>query len=298
MGNWYKAVTSIMERLKSIDDYYILIKEVRRQCKISFSNMYCMTNEIQRYIDLGRLYFIKLESGVAFMIDEEKYYKLCLYVDSTASFFIPELDKKILMRNIYREGLKNNSVQQVENGLIQNGFQKDGTSVQIQGSPSEITDRKKSVERCIGIIERNGYKIVQADAAMLDGIENLLEEVPFLHDYHTDFKTTEEKQQNLKQGGYLCVIDEHGKVCAATVTWVHGKSADGGAIAVREQYRTLGLAPAICYERLKQLKGQGVGNLQGWVLLDNEASIRYHKSMGFEFMDRYADEWIREGKNR
>lgn len=284
-----------MKRLKNLDDYYTLIKKARKKCRISFSNMYCLADEIQRYINLGRLYFIELEKGVAFIIDEEKYYKLCLYIDSTTSFSIPELDKKILMRNIYREGSKANSVQQVESGLNQNGFQKAGTSIQIQGSPSEIVDKKKNIERCISIIERNGYKIVQADASMMDGIESLLAEVPFLHDYHADFKTEEEKQQNLKQGGYLCVIDASGKVCAATVTWVRGRLADGGAIAVGEQFQRLGLAPAISYERLKKLKEQGVEGLQGWVLLDNEASIRYHKSMGFEFMDRYADEWIREG---
>ncbi len=284
-----------MKRLKSLEDYYTLIKEVRKRCKITFSNMYCLADEIQRYTGLERLYFIELENGVAFIIDEEKYYKLCLYIDSGKSFFVPELDKRILMRNIYREGLKNNSVQQVEKELMRNEFQKAGTSVQIQGTPSDILEKKKSIERCIRIIERNGYRIVQADSFMLEGIEALLEEVPFVHDYHVNFKTIEEKKQNLEQSGYLCVVDKQGKICAATVTWVRGRVADGGAIAVKEQYKTLGLAPAICYERLKLLKEQGVEGLQGWVLLDNEASIRYHKSMGFEFMDRYADEWIREG---
>lgn len=281
-----------MKRLKSLEDYYGLIRAMRKQCRISFSNMYCMADEIQRYINLERLYFAELESGMAIIIDEERYYKLCLYVDSTIPLNIPKLDKKILMRNIYRENLKNNSVQQMEKGLIQNGFQKEGTSVQIQGSPSEIIDKKKSIERCLGIIERNGYRIVQADISMLGAIESLLKEVPFVHDYHANFKTIEEKQENLKQGGYLCVVDSCGKVCAATVTWVRGKSAEGGAIAVREQYKTLGLAPAICYKRLKLLQDKGVKNLRGWVLLDNEASIRYHKSMGFEFVDKYADEWI------
>lgn len=284
-----------MEVLLSLKDYYDLIKKTKKRCKISFSNMYCMPNEIERYISLGRLYYIELESGTAFIMDEEKYYKLCLYIDSSIPFSVPQMDRKILMRNIYREGLKNNSVQQTEKELIRNSFQKKGTSMQIQGNPADILEKKKNIERCVRIIERNGYRIVQADRSMLEGIEALLKEVPFVHDYHVDFKTMEEKQQNLEQGGYLCVVNKQDEICAATVTWVHGKVADGGAIAVREQFQRLGLAPAICYERLKRLQEQGVESLQGWVLSDNEASIRYHKSMGFEFMDRYADEWIREG---
>ena len=287
-----------MKEITSLKDYYDLIKETKKRYKISFSNMYCMTDEVQRYINLRRLYFLELENGIAFVLNEERYYKLCLYADSSVPFCVPRLDKKILMRSIYRENLKNDSMLGIEKSLIQNGFQKAGTSVQIQGNPSEIIDKKKSIKRCIGIIERNGYRIVQADSSMLEAIENLLEEVPFVHDYHVDFKTAEEKQQNLKQGGYLCVVDACGKVCAATVTWVRGRLADGGAIAVGEEFKLLGLAPVICYERLRLLKEQEVESLQGWVLLDNEASIRYHKSMGFEFMDRYADEWILEVDNQ
>lgn len=284
-----------MESLTSLKDYYDLIKKTKERCKISFSNMYYMADTIQRYIDLGRMYFVETEGGVLFFMDEEKYYMLCLSVNAGDSLDIPEMKKKILVRNVYRKNQKSKMMEQVEEGLVRSGFHRGGTSIQIQGRPSVILEKKKGIERCIGIIERNGYRIVQAEASMLEEIENLVTHAPFLYDYQIDFKTNEEKQENLKQGGYLCVVDQNNEVCAATITWVHGKSADGSAIVVGEKYKMMGLAPAICYERLKRLQEQGIESLQGWVLLNNEASMRYHKSMGFEFMNKYVDNWIREG---
>ena len=284
-----------MEELISLNDYYDLIKKTKERCKISFSNMYYMADKIQRYIDLGRMYFVETENGILFFMDEEKYYMLCLSVNAADSLDIPEMEKKVLVRNVYRENHKSKMMVQVEEGLIKNGFQRGGTSIQIQGRPSVILEKKKGIERCIAIIERNGYRIVQAEPSMLEEIENLVKGAPFLYDYQIDFKTNEEKQQNIEQGGYLCVVDKNNKICAATITWVHGKIAEGAAIAVGEKYKMMGLAPAICYERLKRLHEQGVESLQGWVLLNNEASIRYHKSMEFEFMNKYVDNWIREG---
>lgn len=284
-----------MEQLTSLEQYYSLVKAAKKKYHISFSNMYCMPDKLQRYIDLGRIYVEELECGLAFFMDEEKYYKLCLSVNSELPIRLPQVDKKVLFRYIFKENAQGNALQ-IEEALQENLFRKVGTSIQVQGNPEEILEKKKSVERGMAILSRNGFRIIQADSSRLSEIEKLIEEVPFIQDYHADFRTLQEKQANIEQGGYLCMIDREGKLCAATVTWVSGTVAEGDAIAVKEEYKMLGLAPVICYERMKRLHDKGVKKLIGWVVEDNEPSLRYHKSMEFQIGGRYASEWLLEEK--
>ncbi|MBE5884339.1 MAG: GNAT family N-acetyltransferase [Lachnospiraceae bacterium] len=280
-----------MEKLSSIEEYYKLIKEAKKKCRISFSNMYAMPNELQRYIELGRIFYESCDAGILFFFDEEKYYKLCLYVDANIPFCVSAMDKKILVRNIFRNG---NDLSLINKALETNRFEKRGTSIQIRGDVNYIVEEKKAIEKGRIILDRGGYQFLVADVSLLNQIEELLEEVSFIEDYHIAFKTRDEKLKNIENGGYLCIVDHNNKVCAATITWENGDVAEGTAIAVRDAYKMLGMAPLISYERLKRLKEKKIDYLQGWVVLDNEPSIRYHKNMGFQFMDRYADEWILE----
>lgn len=283
-----------MIKVENLETYKKAISNAKKKYTITFSNMYCMMDEIMRYISLGRMYLEEIDGGVAYYLDEESYYKLCLYVDPGELKQLPKVDKKVLFRYIHREGTKGNSILVLEEFLKQKRFVQKGLSTQVLGITEEILDNRGDLARGISILERNGFRIVRADESMLEEIERLIAEVPFIEDYHMDYKTLEEKRNNLKQGGYLCVVDREGKVCATTVTWVNGNMAAGGAIAVRDKYKMLGLAPAICYERMKYLHDEGVERLIGWVLLNNEPSLRYHKSMGFHIGDRYADEWLWE----
>lgn len=283
-----------MEKLTNIDQYYDLIKKVKKRCKISFTNMYCMPEQVQRYINLGRISFVEEDYGLFFFLDEEKYYKLCLYVDSEVSFSIPELDKKVLFRVIYRGENDKKSNKNVEQYLKKCGFVKMGTSQQILGDIEAIIEKKKILAKSVSIVNRMGYQIVKPTYEMFEGISEVLEQVSFIQDYHEDFHSEEEIKRNMEQGGYQCIVDQDGAICAVTISWPQADTAEGTGIAVLEQYRKLGFASAICYARLNNLREMGVRTLTGWVRTDNNESIRYHNSMQFDFQDRYADEWILE----
>ena len=278
----------------SLEQYYNYVKDSKKRCRISFSNMYCLPDEIERYIALGRMYVEKLDSGLAFFLDEETYYKLCLSVDAKVSIQIPKVDRKVLCRSIYRENGLNELMNSIDAQLEKNGFARVGKAIQIQGNPEELLLKKKSIERGISILNRNGFCIRRADENMIDEIEKLIESTKYIRDFHSDYRTLEEKRENAVRGGYLCVVDKEEKLCAATVTWLKGSNADGDAIVVKDEYKRLGLAPVLCYERMKYLQECGVKKFTGWVQTDNELSLRYHKSMEFQLGDRYADEWLME----
>ena len=283
-----------MEKLTSLEQYYNYIKDSKKRCRISFSNMYCLPDEIERYIALGRMYVEELDGGLAFFLDEETYYKLCLSIDANASIQIPKVDRKVLCRYIYRENGLSELMNGINTQLIKNGFARVGKAIQIQGNPEDLLSKKKSIERGISILNRNGFYICRAGENMIDEIEKLIESTKHIQDFHSDYRTLEEKRENAVSGGYLCVVDKEEKLCAATVTWVKGSNANGDAIVVKDEYKRLGLAPVLCYERMKYLQEYGVKKFTGWVQTDNELSLRYHKSMEFQLGDRYADEWLKE----
>lgn len=283
-----------MERLKSLDEYNSLIKECKIENHISFNNMYSHPQQVDRYIQLNRLYYEKLDCGIALYLDEESYYRVCLLVDAQGTFTLEKKDKKLLIRNIYNGNSKNERLISVENQIEKLGFKYAGTSQNIRGNAGDIIESKKVIESSINRIKMFGFSIKSANYENYKEIVKLLEAAPFIEDYHIDYHTAKEIDKNLELGGYLCIVDKENKVCAATITWLSDNGmAYGSAIVTDNKYARLGLAPIISYERMKWIQSKGANILSGWVLTNNEPSIRYHKSMGFDFIDRFADEWIK-----
>ncbi len=280
-----------MEKLKTFDEYTNLIKEVKSACKKPFSNIYYMSRDIKNYIGTGRLSYEKVSGGVLFFLDEELYYRVWLYIDEKAKFIICPQDKKMLVRNIYKSGEKEESLQCIDHRLEESGFQKEGTTIGIQGELQNLLQKCEKIKKYAEAMERKGFRCVEADFSMYGELEAIILDSGIVKDYQLDYRTEEEKRK-LEKGSYLYIADADGQICAASICIVENGIANGVALAVKEEYKRQGIAPYLTYHRFQWMRNKEVRIVQGWILTSNVPSLKYHQSMGHKFLDRYADEWV------
>lgn len=281
-----------MERLKSLQEYRDLMEEVKSVCDIPFSNVFFWPADLEKYIKSERLYYERNNAGIAFFSDEGSYYKLSICVDKHKPFTIESREKRLLVRSIYKE--KSEDWETVEHTLEANGFFKAGSVLQMKINVRELLEKNVKLEKYISIMNKKGYDCVTADMEMLMEMRKLIDKSITIKDYQIDYRTPEETMEDLSEGACLCIVNEQGKVCAGSYAHINNNIAEGAAIVVDEQYKMNGFAPVLLYERCRRLAERGVKYLRGWVLTDNDASLKYHKSMGYQFTGIYADEWILE----
>ena len=282
-----------MKKLESFDEYKNIIKDYRLVCKRPFSNVYFMPDDIKRYIELGRAGYERSESGIIFFFDEETYYRTCLYVNERGKFTISPQKKRVLIKNVYQQGEKDEKLLCAESRLAELGFKKIGTSVAIQGEPQKLFQRCKHMKKYAEALEKKGYRCIEAGFSLFEEIEAIIVESGIIKDYQLNYRTDEEKQK-LERGSYLCMMKDEHQICAVSACIIEHDIAKGVAMAVKDNYKMHGLAPILTYYRLKWLCDHDINCINAWILTDNEPSLRYHQSLGYEFPNKYVDEWILE----
>ncbi len=280
-----------MEKLESYELYRELIKKSKLAYKNIFTNMDFLKTDLESYIKAGKMYYEKNQAGVLFFLDEGKYYKLYMCVNGQIEFKIMPENKKILIRNMYKKGQNISARSEVDKRLVESGFIKKGLLMQAKVETKAVVERHNQIEKYMRFMETKGYRCVTANMDMVTEIEEMLVDNTIVEDYDLSH-TFEEMQDEIKRGAYLCILDKENQICAASIAFVKNNIAKGMAVAVREQFRMNGFAPVLLYERCKILHERNIQYLQGWVLNDNIASLKYHKKMGYKFTDKYADEWL------
>lgn len=285
-----------MDKLNNIEEYTILYKQFRKEHKNLFSNLYMMPQDIERYISLGRAEYEMKEDGLFFYFDEESYYRLCMCVETGKVFNIPRRDKKILVRNLYRKNEQNEKLNNAERNLEKNGFDFVGTTFQIQGNTMELLQNCSRLNKCFLSLEKRGFRCVEADYSQYKEIEELILDSNIIKDYQLPYHTEQEKQM-MSAGSYLCVINKQNQICAAAISDIKDGIVQNGAIAVKEEYKMLGIALLLTQQRLKWYQKHKIDLSQGWILTNNDASISYNKRLGYQMTGKYANEWLLMGEN-
>lgn len=282
-----------MDKLNSIEEYKTLLKQFRKEHKTSFSNVYFMPKDMERYISLGRVEYEKKEEGVYFYFDEESYYRVCMCVESGKVFNISKRDKRLLVRNIYRENEQDEKLKELEKNLERNEFELVGTTFQVQAETNELWQKCSRLEKYVLLMQNQGFRCIEADYPRYKEIDDIIIDSNIIKDYQLDYLTEQEKQMMLA-GSYLCVLDKENQICAVSLCIVNGGVARNGSIAVIEEYKMKGIAPLIAYQRFKWFCENGIELSQTWIRVDNDASIKYNKSLGYQSTGKYANEWILE----
>lgn len=282
-----------MERLESLEKYRELLREAKQRGFTQFTNNYLNTDAAKRYIRLDRMEYELDGSGLYIYTDEGPFYQL--NIQCGGGNIKPQgRDKPILVRNVFRESNKSAAQQEVECQLQSLGFSFYDESVQILARPlAAKEDILTKLERSERFLARFGLKILYADSSRLEDIVRLRDNTPELKPYHFLYETMEEMQQAAEKGYFRCVVNAQDEICAAQRFRVAGNAIQGDWLAVRPEYKEkYGIGAAMAYHSYAYAIEHNIKNYFGWVVRDNTKSIRYHQSIGYEVMDKVADEWV------
>lgn len=280
-----------MQKIDKPEQYNELMHKVKQKCGRGVSNVYFMADEIERYIAQGRLYVEKLESGCVFYVDEHTHYNIAVYAADNTIAPIPARDKKCVFRYVYRRKDVDTAEQKFSGILSANGFRKAATSVEVRIATEDNVENGKKVEKWVRKMEKQGFSCVCAKETQFQKIDEIIRASGVIKDYQIAYRTPDEKRA-LEKGSYLCILDTEGDICAVSFCAIVNGITTGGILVVKEEYKMRGLVPMFTYYRSRWLEKYHVTCSQGWIETDNMPSIRLHKSLGYEFRDRYADEWI------
>lgn len=280
-----------MNRLYSIDQYKELRSKLKSKCKKIVFNVYFLTDEIKRYIEIERAYYVECDDIVFFIFDEEKFYRVCFIAAVNAKGVLPQLDKCCLVRNIYIKERKKEDILQIEKILLNNNFKFAETVICMQIETDKILDNSSSIEFYKSMLVNAGYYIGTANFSMINEIENLIDTTPMIRTYHLDYRTLTEKEKLIAEGAYMVICNPEGKICGVELSTIKNDVGIGEVIIAKD--KIAGAASILSLERMKKMKSKGIPVVDGWVLENNEQSVKYHKKLGYTLTDRLVDEWTR-----
>lgn len=282
-----------MNKITSYEEYKTLVNQFKSAHKNYYTNNYFMPDKIKRYIDIERAFYSESENALVLYFDENNYYRLCVFADCENDFTIPKSDKRLYLRTSFKDESPTEKLSNFENKLEKNGFTKVSTSIQIRGDIEELSNRLVKFQTFKKKLLDKGYKFQYATTDQYSECENILLASDVIKDYHIDYLTEHEKE-DLIPGSYFCIIDPKGNMCGASICFLSGSVLEGIGIAIKNEYKLLGLAPILASIRFEWARERGAKSTEGWILLSNTTSIEYHKSMGYKFFNRYVNEWIFE----
>lgn len=283
-----------MERLRSIEEYKSLLSSYKKIYRSGYSNNYLSIDKIERYINLQRIYFDTNETALLFFSDEEKYYRLYAMLGIDMNLNIHKPDKPLMLRNIYKKGVKTEALLKFEEVLKRQGFILYDETVQILAQPlGKKEEIQSKYNKASSLLDRFGIKIGYAQKKDMAQIVDLRNEEPLLKDYHFLYETEEEILADIEKGYYRCAFNHLGEVCAAQHYSVINDTLQGDWLAVKDEYKIrYGIGSAMAYHSFLYTIEQGILNYYGWVARDNVKSIKYHQAIGYELTDKWADEWL------
>lgn len=277
-----------MEKITDIEQYKRIVREERKRHKKTFSNIYFMTKDLENFIQQKDVYYEIQESGFLLIIDEAKYYKICINIDPCMEFRIPDLDKKAVFEYVFRKERSEECPLTIENGLRSQQFSKKGTLVQICGQTDKVYRNCEKSELFIKRLEREGFSYAALDPTYQAKVEEMLLSTNIIKDYQINHI-----EDNSRKRIYGGILDKDRNLCAVSMSALLGLTAYGEGFMIEDKYRLQGLAPMLSYYGLKRLLEWGIEQSIGWIATDNVASLRYHHGLGYELVNKYTDEWIR-----
>lgn len=282
-----------MNRVDSLDQYKALLAEAQKKAeKRLVTNSYMFTKDIQRYIDLGRLYYEELEGGIAFYSDEDSHYRCYLHADPAGSVKIGKKDKLVLAQVLYRKE-KTARELGVTSKLASAGFYMNDIMDYITVDYSQGLKKIAPLVKYIhGLLDEGRLVCRTVSPSELNQFvefQNHIDNIPY---YQLTYHSPEEYALAIQEGRAECVVDQNGNICAVHYFDVENGNL-GGWYAIKEEYqKAYGIVMLFSYSAMKYAEKNNIKNVYGWVLRNNTESIKYHKKLGFVWQTRVMEEWV------
>lgn len=279
-----------MTYLNNLDEYLEIKQRMKKERK-RFTNDMLSDEDVKKFIAAGRVQYLECEAGVTFFIDHKTYDKAVLFIDPGKNWQLDVRDKPVLIQTRYQRDRKKKDLIQLEQQMKQNDFSYQYTIRSIRLDAEERREYyEKQYQRAQKLLERMDYRIKKADYHYHGQIQELIKQQDVGRYFEYPYKTEEEIKEEYAKGNHTCIVNSDDEVLAFCSGFEMNGCWYAAGLGVREEYKMCGLAPIFLYDRVHNKEPYVM--IAG-VLTDNTDAIKFQKSMGWIFTNRYTDFWLR-----
>lgn len=293
----------ILTPVQSFEEYSALVKEAKSdRAHRPFTNCYMMPDEIKRLIQIKSFYRVKADDALVFVADEVGYYYMFLYVNLEKELRLPQLDRQVLVEDVYYEARRTEAQEKFENVVKGAGFTFLNTYQAIVDRP-QIKPEKywKSLHALEKSLAAEGKKIAVPRYNQLKAFEKIYRKE--INRFVQKRYTRKERRRQADQELLHCVTDKKGEIYAIHISGV----LHGGAIAARSDCHNNIYSSALVFyvnqyyysgmpedpEAQKEfMRPKGVG---GWIAVDNTPSWRLYKQIGLVANGKAMNQFVMPG---
>lgn len=297
----------VLRPVRSFEQYAELANAARQNAQHRLlGNCYMLPDEIKRLIRMGWFYRLDATGCLAFVDDEDDYYSVFLFADLERSFHLPQLDRDMLVENIYYDQRKTHAQERFESAVLADGFRYESTYLSVwekpQLSPDVFWQRMKAVQRSLAAENK---RVVAANEGQVEAFRKIYKDE--IAKYTRKRYSDEEWKAYARNRLLSCVADEKGEVYAIRINSALHSSFRGGAIAARHDCHGRGYATALLlsehiefYRNIpdgteKQIRYMESKAIGPWISTDNKASWRLFKGIGRTASGKAMTQFVKPG---
>lgn len=280
-----------MKKLRDIETYGTLISDMRKK-GVKFTNNNIFSDDIKRFIELERIKYYDSDHCLIFFLDEEKYYRLLFHIDPGQPWELPDLDKPALIRTRFIRDKKKPDLLKLEDQMREKGFVLKDTNVFLTLDSVPLREiHERNYQRSKKILEHQNLRIIRPDYSYYDQIKALVEGQDMIKYYHIPYQTEDEIKAVFEEKNYVAIVNENDELLAYTGGHLENGKRYADAMIIKEEYKLHGFAPILVYyctySRFSDVRKTSVN-------LENAASIKLHKKLGWNFTNKYMENWLLE----
>lgn len=278
-----------MKELKDIEAYGTLINDMRKK-GVKFTNNNIFSDDIKRFIELNRIQYHVSDRCLIFFLDEEKYYRLLFHIDPGQSWDLPELDKPALIRTRFVKDKKKAELLKMEEQMQEKGFILKDTNVFLTLDSAQFKEaHQRNYQRSKKILEHQNFRIIRADYSYNDQINALIDGQDMIKYYHIPYQTEDEIKATFEDRNYVAIVNDKDEILAYTSGHLENGKRYADAMIIKEEYKLYGFAPILFY----YCTCSGFSDIRKTsVNLENIASVKLHKKLGWKFTNKYMENWL------
>ncbi len=291
MRRYKEKGNQMFKVISDMDLYFGLVNHANKKNAKAYTNCYLFKDKIDDYMQHGRLFYEEADGGLILYVDEMEYYQAYLYMDLAADWLILPKDKDVVIKLLYQGEQKPSKLLEAEQKLEKSGFVYLDTLRQVTGDKEKIRHTvEKLYDGVVSRLHERGFRITVPDKDLIPQIREINRntgEVPF---WQIPYFTDEELIAMGKEGRAMCIVDDKHELCA--IRFLIEKNTSYGYMVIKEAYRKkYGMAVIGSYYALQYMEKMNL-NLLGWIVVNNEESVKYNMRLGYQWGNRYTDEWM------
>ena len=280
-GDLMRIVTSVAECRQ-------LISEKKNRIGRLCTNCFIMTGAFDSTIRENRLFSEEYPEGLCLFADEQRYYQLFYFLDSSPGFPFLRKEKPVLIEEINIRGDRDKEISLIESRIRPAGFQKIRKNCYFSCKLPEAEKMAERYQRQLVAAGREGWTVRKADET------SLVSQVITLWEScldPTDIPISHMRFFHSQQDQVLCATDNE-KVIGAVWSRMGRDTCEERHIAVHPDYRRHGVGRLLLESVIASAIRAGGKTVHTWISETNITSVTMHERAGFHVQPRSCNQYI------